>query len=95
MAIDSEAKRWGMLNVASGPGRALVFNPDTSGLVAIERATVLKLYGGNAFDAAVITPVYGWGGRSGIGRNVGVDRLSRIGSSIAVDTQKGIGSSTA
>ena len=28
----------------------LVFNPDASGLSAIERATVLKLYGGIAFS---------------------------------------------
>lgn len=52
MAIDSEAKRWGMLQLASGPSHyPLVFNPDTSGLSAIERATALKLYGGNAFDS--------------------------------------------
>ena len=83
MAIDSEAKRWSMLRVAAGPCAAPLFNPDTSGLSFIERATVLRLYGGNAFDASVITPVYGWGPRG------------RIGSSTAVDHHKGIGSSTA
>ena len=84
MAIDSEAKRWGMLNVASGPGRAQVFNPDTSGLSFIERATVLKLYGGNAFDPAVITPVYGWGAGNRIGSKKGRDPFERIGSDVAV-----------
>lgn len=52
MAVDTEAKRWGMLQLGSGPAYyPLVFNPDTSGLAAIERATVLKLYGGIAFDS--------------------------------------------
>lgn len=52
MAIDTEAKRWGMLQHASGPSYyPLVFNPDTSGLSAIERATILKLYGGIPFDS--------------------------------------------
>lgn len=51
MAVDSEAKRWGMLQLSGGPSYyPLVFNPDTSGLSAIERATVLKLYGGIAFN---------------------------------------------
>ena len=50
MAVDTEAKRWGMLQWASGPSYyPHVFNPDTSGLQAIERATVLKLYGGIAW----------------------------------------------
>ncbi len=52
MAVDTEAKRWGMLQLASGPSHyPLVFNPDASGLSAIERATVLKLYGGIAFSS--------------------------------------------
>lgn len=47
MALDSEAKRWSMLQIAGGPSYyPFVFNPDTSGVVAIERATLLKLYGG-------------------------------------------------
>ncbi len=52
MAVDTEGKRWGMMQLASGPSHyPIVINPDTSGLSAIERATVLKLYGGIAFDA--------------------------------------------
>lgn len=50
MAIDTAAKRWSMLSVASGVGRSIVFSPDTSGLVSIEKITVLKYYGGNAWD---------------------------------------------
>lgn len=96
MAIDTEAKRWSMLNVAAGPAaHAQVFNPDTSGLVFIERATVLKLYGGNAFDPAVITPVYGWGARGRIGKHTAIDTHKRIGTDTAIDTHKTIGSSTA
>lgn len=94
MAIDTEAKRWSMLNVASGPARALVFNPDTSGLAAIERATVLKLYGGNAFDPAVITPVYGWGARGKVGAAAASDPFARIGSETATDKFTKIGSAS-
>ena len=46
MAIDSEQKRWAMHAFASTPAiRNTVFNPATSGLDAIERATTLR-YGG-------------------------------------------------
>ena len=52
MALDTEAKRWGMMQWACGPSYyPTIFNPDTSGLSAIERATVLKLYGGIAWDS--------------------------------------------
>lgn len=57
MAIDSEAKRWSMLAMASNPVRTHVFNPDTSGLVSIEKITTLLHYGGNAWDDP--TPVTG------------------------------------
>jgi len=50
MAIDSEAKRWSMLAMANNPIRTHVFNPDTSGLVSIEKITLLQYYGGNAWD---------------------------------------------
>jgi len=50
MAVDSEPKRWSMLAFANGPGRSLVFNPDTSGLVSIEKITTLLHYGGIAWD---------------------------------------------
>ena len=50
MAVDTEAKRWSMLAFASGPARTHVFNPDTSGLVSIEKVTVLQHYGGNVWD---------------------------------------------
>ena len=53
MAIDTEPKRWSMLAFASGAGRNIVFNPDTSGLVSIEQITVLKYYGGIAWGAPV------------------------------------------
>jgi hypothetical protein len=52
MAIDSEPKRWSMLAFA-GPMRTHVFNPDTSGLVSIEKITVLQHYGGIAWDNPV------------------------------------------
>ena len=50
MAIDSEPKRWSMLAMASNPVRTHVFNPDTSGLVSIEKITTLLHYGGIAWD---------------------------------------------
>lgn len=50
MAIDSEAKRWSMMAMSGNPIRILVCNPDTSGLSAIERATVLQCYGGIGWD---------------------------------------------
>lgn len=52
MAIDTEAKRWSMLALANSPGRTHVFNPETSGLVSIERITVLQKYGGIAWSAS-------------------------------------------
>ena len=65
MAVDTEAKRWGMMQWASGPSAySTLINPDTSGVNAIERATFLKLYGGIAFssgaqvEAAVVTGVF-------------------------------------
>jgi hypothetical protein len=61
MAINSEAKRWSMLGFASGSGRNIVFNPNTSGLVSIEKITVLKYYGGIAWDnPAPVTFVAAW-----------------------------------
>lgn len=47
MAVDTEAKRWSML--AFSPMRTHVFNPDTSGLVSIEKITILQHYGGIAW----------------------------------------------
>ncbi len=64
MAIDTEAKRWSMLAHASSPPRTVVFNPDTSGLVSIEKITVLQYYGGNAWDDPVIV-IGGKGNRGG------------------------------
>lgn len=57
MAVDSEAKRWSMLAFANGPVRTHVFNPDTSGLVSVEKITVLQHYGGIAWDAVAIVSV--------------------------------------
>jgi len=53
MAVDSEPKRWSMLAFANGPVRSHVFNPETSGLVSIEKITVLQYYGGIAWSGAV------------------------------------------
>ncbi len=50
MAVDTEAKRWSMLALASGAVPSHVFNPDTSGLVSIEQITVLQKYGGIAWS---------------------------------------------
>jgi len=48
MAIDTEAKRWSMLQSAT-PSYATLINPSGSGFdSAIERLTLLKLYGGVA-----------------------------------------------
>ena len=58
MAIDTEAKRWSMLSAASGIGRNIVFNPDTSGLVSIEKITVLQKYGGIAWDNPTPPPAF-------------------------------------
>ncbi len=51
MAIDSEPKRWSMLALCSGAVPSHAFNPDTSGLVSIEKITVLQHYGGIAWDS--------------------------------------------
>ena len=51
MAIDSESKRWNMLALSGNPVRTVVFNPDTSGVSAIEKTTLLQYYGGNAWDS--------------------------------------------
>ena len=51
MAIDTEAKRWNMLAHAGNPIRSIVFNPDTSGVSAIEKTTLLLYYGGNTWDS--------------------------------------------
>ena len=59
MAVDSEAKRWSMMAMAGNPVRTHLFNPSTSGLVSIEKITLLQYYGGNAWD----TPVVISGGR--------------------------------
>ena len=59
MAVDTEAKRWSMLALSSGVARTHVFNPDTSGLVSIEKITVLQHYGGIAWDSpSGATPKY-------------------------------------
>ena len=50
MTVDTEAKRWSMMALATGPVRTHVFNPDTSGLVSIEKITVLQQYGGIAWN---------------------------------------------
>jgi len=50
---DTEVKRWSMLAWANGPVRTHVFNPDTSGLVSIEKITTLLHYGGIAWDNPV------------------------------------------
>lgn len=50
MAIDTAAKRFSMLALAGGVGRNIVFKPDTSGLVSIEKITTLKYYGGIAWN---------------------------------------------
>lgn len=57
MAITTEAQRWSMLGAASGIGRNIVFNPNSSGLVSIEKITILKHYGGISWDNP--TPVVG------------------------------------
>ena len=44
MAVDTEAKRWSMLAFANGPVRSHVFNPDTNGLVSIEKITKKGLF---------------------------------------------------
>jgi len=51
MALDTEAKRWSMLALCSGAVPSHVFNPDTSGLVSIEKITVLQKYGGITWDS--------------------------------------------
>ena len=52
MAIDSEQKRWAMHAFASGgPAiRNTVFNPATSGISGIERATVLRVCGSISWE---------------------------------------------
>lgn len=57
MAIDTKAKRFSMLSFAGGIGRGLVFSPDTSGLVSVEKITILRHYGGIAWGSP--TPTVG------------------------------------
>jgi len=56
---DSEPKRWSIMAMAS-PIRTHLFNPDTSGLVSIEKITTLQHYGGIAWDnpSGVSVPVF-------------------------------------
>lgn len=76
MAIDTEAKRWSMLAAASGISGNIVFKPDTSGLVSIEKITTLRYYGGIAWDnpsAPSSTEAKRWSmlsAASGVGRNI-------------------------
>ena len=58
MAIDTEAKRWSMLALANGPVRTHVFNPATSGIVSIEKITLLQQYGGIAWDNPAASTAY-------------------------------------
>ena len=46
-----------MLAFASNPVRTHVFNPNTSGLVSIEKITVLQYYGGIVWDGLVVVPL--------------------------------------
>lgn len=56
MSVDTEAKRWGMLQAASGPMTPVLLNPDGSDLDnEIERLSLLNLYGGISFDAITTT----------------------------------------
>ena len=57
MALDSEAKRWSMLQVANGPGYSHVINPSGSNFDSqVERFTLLNIYGGS-LAADVTAPV--------------------------------------
>ena len=57
MALDSEAKRWSMLQLASGPGRSHVINPTGSDADSREeRLTFLVIYGGT-LAAALATSI--------------------------------------
>lgn len=60
MAVDTEAKRWSMMAMGSNPVRTHLFNPSTSGLVSIEKITVLQYYGGIAWanPSGVSIPVF-------------------------------------
>lgn len=59
MALNTEAKRWSMLQHASGPSAyPVVINPSGSDAdSAVERFTVLKLYGGLAANASAAVTV--------------------------------------
>jgi len=50
MAVDTAAKRYAMLGVANGPIPAIWYEVDGS-VDADDRAVLLGLYGGNAFDS--------------------------------------------
>lgn len=57
MALDSEAKRWAMLQVANGPGYSHVINPSGSNFDStVERLTLLNIYGANV-SVDVTAPV--------------------------------------
>lgn len=54
MAIDSESKRWGMLQTAAGPVTSALINPNGSDFdFPVERFTVLNIYGGNNAPAII------------------------------------------
>jgi hypothetical protein len=60
MALDTEAKRWSMLQMAGGPSRVPFINPTGSNLDSIEeRVTNLNLYGGLTSVATVFTSAVG------------------------------------
>ena len=78
MAIDTEQKRWSMLALANGPVRSHVFNPSTSGLVSVEKITLLQHYGGIAWDdptpvtGRIMSSLVGFGGLGGHGGIAGI-----------------------
>lgn len=54
MALDTAMKRYSMLNIASPVPYVRLFEPDGA-VDADDRAFLLHLYGGNAFDAPAIS----------------------------------------
>lgn len=56
MAVDSRSKRQSMIGLGLGPGIVhVLFDADTSGVVAAERASFLHLYYGITLDEIQIT----------------------------------------
>ena len=85
MALDSEAKRWSMLNLANG-GASHVINPSGSDFdSAVERLTLLRLYGGDLSATGAISAA-GIAANDVVGSSTATGDLSATGIAVGAMT---------